>query len=132
MKSFLEWTMIEAKIASKKKKNSIVHSDIDRWLKSVNDLAQDLKDLQTAKDKSKDKMNQIGKKYKPEEEPKDSKEEPEQEEPKELTPKNTEPEVKPEMEFKKPKRVANSFNAEERQDVKPIKRKPKIKINDKE
>jgi hypothetical protein len=48
----------------KKKKSVVVqHQDIDRWLKSVDDLAKDLKDLQLAKDKAKEKMKLIQNKF---------------------------------------------------------------------
>jgi hypothetical protein len=47
----------------------ITHDDIDRWLKSVDGLAKDLKDLKDAKEKAKKKMVEIGKKYKPEQKP---------------------------------------------------------------
>ena len=48
-----------------KKQTPVAHADIDRWLKSVDGLAKDLKDLQAAKTKAKDKMSQIGQKFKP-------------------------------------------------------------------
>lgn len=82
MKSFCEWTVDEAKrvlpvkalVRPKKDKHAAVpHTDIDRWLKSVDGLAKDLKDLQGAKKKAQDKMNQIGQKYKPEDKPDEKK-----------------------------------------------------------
>lgn len=69
--SFLEWInrkgdiLIEAPIRLKKKKvTAISHSDIDRWLKSVDGLAKDLKALQKAKEKAQLKISKIGQKYK--------------------------------------------------------------------
>jgi hypothetical protein len=56
---FFDWIFEEGK-----KPASIAHADIDRWLKSVDGLAKDLKDLKNAKDKTKGKMDQIGKKFK--------------------------------------------------------------------
>jgi len=50
----------------KKKISSVAHTDIDRWLKSVDGLAKDLSALKDAKDKAKGKMDKIGK-PKPEE-----------------------------------------------------------------
>ena len=83
IKLFSNWLvdLDEAKVAvpRKKKVAAVAHSDIDRWLKSVDGLAKDLKDLQAAKTKAKDKMAKIGKKFKPEvkekqeNEPKDGK-----------------------------------------------------------
>ena len=58
--SFSEWINF-----NEKKVTTIVHSDIDRWLKSVDGLARDLQDLKKAKDKSQAKLDQIKKKYVP-------------------------------------------------------------------
>ena len=74
MESFSEWMTIDeakrivsAKVAVRPKKQhaAVPHTDIDRWLKSVDGLAKDLKDLQGAKKNAEDKMKQIGQKYKP-------------------------------------------------------------------
>jgi hypothetical protein len=46
---------------TKKKISSVAHTDIDRWLKSVDGLAKDLNALKDAKLKAKGKMDQIGK-----------------------------------------------------------------------
>jgi hypothetical protein len=46
---------------TKKKISSVAHTDIDRWLKSVDGLAKDLSALKDAESKAKGKMNQIGK-----------------------------------------------------------------------
>lgn len=46
---------------AKKKISSVAHTDIDRWLKSVDGLAKDLSALKDAESKAKGKMNQIGK-----------------------------------------------------------------------
>jgi hypothetical protein len=56
---------------AKKKISSVAHTDIDRWLKSVDGLAKDLSALKDAEAKAKGKMNQIGKPKsdKPEEKP---------------------------------------------------------------
>lgn len=51
----------------KKKVASIAHTDIDRWLKSVDGLAKDLSALKNAKSKAKEKMDQVGKPTKPDE-----------------------------------------------------------------
>lgn len=64
--SFSEWI-------NEKKVTTIVHSDIDRWLKSVDGLARDLQDLKKAKDKSQAKLDQIKKKYVPDIEKDDNK-----------------------------------------------------------
>jgi hypothetical protein len=52
----------------KQKTVSIVHSDIDLWLKAVDDLSKDLKELQAAKEKAKEKMSAIAEKNKKEKE----------------------------------------------------------------
>lgn len=75
MESFSEWMTVDEakrivprKVAMRPKKQhaAVPHTDIDRWLKSVDGLAKDLKDLQGAKKNAEDKMKQIGQKYKPE------------------------------------------------------------------
>jgi hypothetical protein len=68
---FLEWmlNLDEVKALAHPKKAKIApvaHTDIDRWLKSVDGLARDLQDLKKAKGKSQDKLDQIKKKYTPE------------------------------------------------------------------
>lgn len=65
--NFNDWIEINEIKAPKKPKISVIaHSDIDRWLKSVDGFARDLQDLKKAKEKSQAKLDQIGKKYKPE------------------------------------------------------------------
>ena len=66
--NFSDWLIDETKKklsvpvrTAKKKVSSIAHTDIDRWLKSVDDLAKDLNDLKKSKIKFKSKMDQIGK-----------------------------------------------------------------------
>ena len=64
--NFSDWLIDETKKklpirTAKKKVSSIAHADIDRWLKSVDDLAKDLNDLKKSKIKFKSKMDQIGK-----------------------------------------------------------------------
>ena len=44
---------------------NVPHTDIDRWLKSVDGLAKELTDLKGAKAKAADKMSKIDKKYNP-------------------------------------------------------------------
>lgn len=69
---FCDW--VEINEAPKKAKISVVaHTDIDRWLKSVDGFAKDLQALKVAKEKSQAKLDQIKKKYKPEPEEKDQK-----------------------------------------------------------
>ena len=53
------------------KTHPVAHTDIDRWLKSVDGLAKDLKALQAAKEKAKGKMDDIGKKNNPSKKPED-------------------------------------------------------------
>ena len=53
------------------KTHPVAHTDIDRWLKSVDGLAKDLKALQAAKEKAKGKMDDIGRKNNPEKKPKE-------------------------------------------------------------
>jgi len=71
MELFSEWVLDEGRQAGlrPKKHAAVPHTDIDRWLKSVDGLAKDLKDLQGAKKKAQDKIDQIGRKYKPEDKP---------------------------------------------------------------
>jgi len=53
---------VPKKVAPTKKKiSSVAHTDIDRWLKSVDGLAKDLSALKDAESKAKGKMNKIGK-----------------------------------------------------------------------
>ena len=65
------------------KKQSVLHSDIDTWLRSVDALAKDLKELAAVKERFKKKMDQIKSKYKdqvdkkPEEKPENNLEKPE-------------------------------------------------------
>lgn len=67
---FCDW--VEINEAPKKAKISVVaHTDIDRWLKSVDGFAKDLQALKAAKEKSQAKLDQIKKKYKPEPSEKD-------------------------------------------------------------
>lgn len=66
--SFSEWINF-----NEKKVTTIVRSDIDRWLKSVDGLARDLQDLKKAKDKSQARLDQIKKKYIPDIEKDDNK-----------------------------------------------------------
>lgn len=54
----------EVRRAPKPEKISTVHNDIDRWLKSVDNLAKDLQALQAAKKKSTEKISKIGEKNK--------------------------------------------------------------------
>jgi hypothetical protein len=56
---------------SEAKKISVIHSNIENWLKSVEGLTKDLKDLEAVKAKFKTKMNQIKNKYKSEKQKKD-------------------------------------------------------------
>lgn len=60
---------------SKDKKSSVVLSDIERWLRSVNALSKDLDELAAAKKKYQAKMNQIASKYKEKEKKKEDKKE---------------------------------------------------------
>lgn len=65
--NFIDWIEINEIKAPKKAKISVVaHSDIDRWLKSVDGFARDLQDLKKAKEKSQAKLDQIKKKFDPE------------------------------------------------------------------
>ena len=79
------------------KKPSILHSDIDSWLKSVDGLAKDLKELAAVKERFKKKMDQIKSKYKvqekkkPEQKPTDKDQKPEKEKEKEIEPKAIKP-----------------------------------------
>jgi len=61
-----DWTEInEIKAVKKAKITMVTHTDIDRWLKSVDGFARDLQDLKKAKEKSQSKLDQIKKKYEP-------------------------------------------------------------------
>lgn len=96
-----------------KKSASVAHSDIDRWLKSVDGLAKDLNALKDAKAKAKGKMDQIGK-FKPKSsEVIDSK----QSDRKSLSPK---PEKKPELERKDSKPNRQFRDEEDSLDVKRV------------
>ena len=80
------------------KTHPVAHTDIDRWLKSVDGLAKDLKALQAAKEKAKGKMTDIGKKYNPEKKPEDK---PEDKDVKEKDKKSIKPEKQLELPFEK-------------------------------
>lgn len=71
MKTFSEWAKLEETKGPKKKAKitPVAHTDIDRWLKSVDGLAKDLISLKKAKEKSQVKLDQIKKKYEPAEKP---------------------------------------------------------------
>lgn len=74
MITFSEWAKLEeTKTAKKAKIAPVAHTDIDRWLKSVDGLAKDLMSLKQAKDKSQTKLDQIKKKYEPAEKPAEDK-----------------------------------------------------------
>lgn len=67
--NFCNWIELNEIKTPKKSKTSVVtHTDIDRWLKSVDGFAKDLQDLKRAKEKSQSKLDQIKKKYVPEKE----------------------------------------------------------------
>ena len=132
--NFSDW-LNEAKSAS------VAHTDIDRWLKSVDGLAKDLNALKDAKAKAKGKMDQISGKSKP----KPNDEDEEAIDPKQLDRKilslQSKPEKEPEQkqkqkqpEQKEPKpRQFRRPDAEDSTDVKRViddrpnpKRKPSI------
>jgi hypothetical protein len=65
--NFFDWLMEVKRVfpvkerPKKRKIASVAHTDIDRWLKSVDGLAKDLEALKSVKDKVKGKMDQISK-----------------------------------------------------------------------
>lgn len=62
-----------------KKATPTIHSDIEGWLKSVDALSKDLKELLDVKKRVAAKMDNIKKKYKPEKQKSQEEEEPQEE-----------------------------------------------------
>lgn len=100
--NFCDWIELnELKTPKKAKAALVTHTDIDRWLKSVDGFAKDLQDLKKAKEKSQSKLTQIKKKYDPE--------------------KIEKPELKPEKEVEK----SDQRPTEKPEDQKPQEEVPK-------
>jgi hypothetical protein len=115
-----------------KKSASVAHTDIDRWLKSVDGLAKDLSALKDAKAKAKGKMDQIGKsKPKPNEDEGEVPKQPDEDR-KILSLRSKPNEKDPEQKEPKPRQLRRP-DAEDSTDVKRViddqpnpKRKPSI------
>lgn len=136
MKLFSEWmdvvegrtkTVMAPARLKKHKVAAVAHDDIDRWLKSVDGLAKDLSALQAAKDKAKGKMDQIGKKYKPEEKEKDTGKE-EKQVKKPIEKKVVEKPVPEKPRFEKPQPEKKQLEKRPQKKLEPdIEEKPKLR-----